>query len=88
MAGLGENLQPRRLADAGCTVIQIEEPAIDALAAADPDHPDLQFMIEAFNYEVDGVDDDEVGARHVLGQPDDAARLRRPSRCVRWLRSS
>ena len=68
MAGL-LNRELRRLADAGCTVIQIEEPAIHALAAADPDHPDLEFMIEAFNYEVDGLDDVEVWAHTCWGNP-------------------
>lgn len=68
MAGLF-NRELRRLADAGCTVIQIEEPAIHALAAAQPDHPDLEFMIEAFNYEVDGLGDVEIWAHTCWGNP-------------------
>lgn len=63
------NRELRRLADAGCTVIQIEEPAIHALAAAQPDHPDLEFYIEAFNYEVDGLDDVEIWAHTCWGNP-------------------
>ncbi|MGI9556943.1 MAG: cobalamin-independent methionine synthase II family protein [Solirubrobacterales bacterium] len=63
------NRELRRLADAGCTVIQIEEPAIHAIAAAQPDHPDLEFMIEAFNFEVDGLDNVEVWAHTCWGNP-------------------
>ena len=68
MAGLF-NRELRRLADAGCTVIQLEEPAIHALAAAQPDHPELEFMIEALNYEVDGLDDVEIWVHTCWGNP-------------------
>jgi 5-methyltetrahydropteroyltriglutamate--homocysteine methyltransferase len=68
MAGLF-NRELRRLADAGCSVIQVEEPAIHALAAVDPEHPELEFMIEALNYEVDGLDDVEVWCHTCWGNP-------------------
>ncbi len=68
LAGL-LNREWRRLADAGCRMIQVEEPAIHALAAAQPDHPDLEFMIEAFNYEIDGLDHVEVWAHTCWGNP-------------------
>lgn len=63
------NAELRRLAAAGCTVIQIEEPAIHAVAAADPGHPDLDFLIDAFNYEVDGLDGVEIWAHTCWGNP-------------------
>lgn len=63
------NAELRRLAAAGCKVIQIEEPAIHAVAAADPSHPDLDFLIDAFNYEVDGLDGVEVWAHTCWGNP-------------------
>jgi 5-methyltetrahydropteroyltriglutamate--homocysteine methyltransferase len=68
MAGL-LNRELRHLAAAGCRVIQIEEPAIHALAAAQPDHPDLDFLIDAFNYEVAGLDDVEIWAHTCWGNP-------------------
>jgi 5-methyltetrahydropteroyltriglutamate--homocysteine methyltransferase len=68
LAGL-LNAELRRLAAAGCTVIQIEEPAIHAVAAADPDHPDLDFLVDAFNYEVDGLDGVEVWVHTCWGNP-------------------
>jgi len=63
------NAELRRLAAAGCQVIQIEEPSIHAVAAADPSHPDLDFLIDAFNYEVDGLDAVEVWAHTCWGNP-------------------
>jgi 5-methyltetrahydropteroyltriglutamate--homocysteine methyltransferase len=63
------NKELRRLAAAGCKVIQIEEPAIHAVAAADADHPDLDFLIDAFNFEVDGLDGVEVWAHTCWGNP-------------------
>jgi 5-methyltetrahydropteroyltriglutamate--homocysteine methyltransferase len=63
------NAELRRLAAAGCTVIQVEEPAIHALAAVDPGHPDLDFLIEAFNHEVDGLGNVEVWAHTCWGNP-------------------
>jgi 5-methyltetrahydropteroyltriglutamate--homocysteine methyltransferase len=63
------NRELRRLAAAGCRVIQVEEPSIHAVAAADPGHPDLDFLIEAFNREIDGLDDVEIWAHTCWGNP-------------------
>jgi 5-methyltetrahydropteroyltriglutamate--homocysteine methyltransferase len=63
------NSELRRLAAAGCSVIQIEEPAIHAVAAADPGHPDLDFLIDALNYEVDGLSNVEVWIHTCWGNP-------------------
>jgi 5-methyltetrahydropteroyltriglutamate--homocysteine methyltransferase len=63
------NQELLRLAAAGCRVIQIEEPAIHAVAAMDPDHPDLEFLIDAFNFEVNGLSDVEIWAHTCWGNP-------------------
>jgi 5-methyltetrahydropteroyltriglutamate--homocysteine methyltransferase len=68
MAGL-INRELRALADAGCQVIQLEEPAIHAVAAANPDDPELEFLIEAFNREVEGLENVEVWAHTCWGNP-------------------
>ena len=68
MAGL-INRELRRLAAAGCQVIQLEEPAIHAVAAANPEDPELEFLIEAFNHEVEGLDGVEVWAHTCWGNP-------------------
>jgi len=63
------NRELRNLAAAGCQVIQIEEPAIHAVAAANPDDPRLEFLIEAFNHEVEGLENVEVWAHTCWGNP-------------------
>jgi 5-methyltetrahydropteroyltriglutamate--homocysteine methyltransferase len=63
------NRELRALADAGCRVIQLEEPAIHAVAAANPDDPELEFLIEVFNHEVEGLEDVEVWAHTCWGNP-------------------
>lgn len=68
MAGV-INRELRLLADAGCQVIQLEEPAIHAVAAANPFDPELEFLIEAFNHEVEGLDDVEVWVHTCWGNP-------------------
>jgi 5-methyltetrahydropteroyltriglutamate--homocysteine methyltransferase len=68
MAGL-MNRELRRLAEAGCRVIQLEEPAIHPVAAANPEDPELDFLIDAFNREVEGLDDVEVWVHTCWGNP-------------------
>lgn len=63
------NRELRKLAAAGCQVIQLEEPAIHAVAAANPDDPRLDFLIEAFNHEVEGLENVEVWAHTCWGNP-------------------
>lgn len=63
------NQELLRLAAAGCRVIQIEEPAIHAVAAMDPGHPDLEFLIDAFNFEVNGLSGVEIWAHTCWGNP-------------------
>jgi 5-methyltetrahydropteroyltriglutamate--homocysteine methyltransferase len=54
------NRELRRLADAGCKVIQIEEPLMHFVAAASHDERYLDFLIDCFNHEIAGLDDVEV----------------------------
>jgi len=54
------NRQLRKLADAGCRVIQIEEPLMHFVASTSRDERYLEFLIECFNHEISGLDDVEV----------------------------
>jgi len=49
------------LRDAGCRCIQIEEPTFHFMANTyGKDHAEVKFMIDAFNREVQGLDDVEL----------------------------
>ena len=64
------NAELRALADAGCKVIQVEEPSIHALAAAHPeDSEKMDFLVEAFNREVAGLEDVEIWVHTCWGNP-------------------
>jgi len=63
------NAELRDLVRAGCEVVQVEEPAIHAVAAADPESPELDFLVDAFNVEVEGLDGAEVWAHTCWGNP-------------------
>ena len=54
------NRELRKLADAGCRVIQIEEPLMHFVASTSRDERYLDFLIECFNHEISGLDDVEV----------------------------
>jgi 5-methyltetrahydropteroyltriglutamate--homocysteine methyltransferase len=54
------NAELRKLADAGCRVIQIEEPLLHFVAATSTDQGYLDFLIDCFNHEISGLDDVEV----------------------------
>ena len=69
MAG-AMNTELRQLAAAGAKVIQIEEPTIHFVAAFYPDQTELlDFLVDAFNREVDGLDDVEVWIHTCWGNP-------------------
>lgn len=58
------------LRDAGCRVIQIEEPTFHFMANTyGPDHDEVKFLIEAFNREVEGLDDVELWIHTCWGNP-------------------
>jgi 5-methyltetrahydropteroyltriglutamate--homocysteine methyltransferase len=61
------NAELRALAAAGCKVIQIEEPMIHMAVGGDPG--ELEFLIEAFNHEIAGLDDVEVWVHTCWGNP-------------------
>jgi len=58
------------LRDAGCKCIQIEEPTLHFWANTyGREHPNVKFMIEAFNREVEGLDDVELWIHTCWGNP-------------------
>jgi 5-methyltetrahydropteroyltriglutamate--homocysteine methyltransferase len=64
------NAELRALRDAGCRLMQIEEPTFHFMANSfGKDHDDVKFMIEAFNREVEGLDDVELWIHTCWGNP-------------------
>jgi 5-methyltetrahydropteroyltriglutamate--homocysteine methyltransferase len=64
------NAELRELAAAGCRVIQLEEPLIHFIAATQPDKSELlDFLVEAFNREVEGLEDVEIWVHTCWGNP-------------------
>ena len=54
------NRELRKLADAGCQTIQIEEPLMHFVAATSQDEHYLDFLIDCLNHEISGLEDVEV----------------------------
>lgn len=63
------NREYRALAAAGCKAIQIEEPLIHFTGATTNDRGYLDFLVECFNHEVEGLDDVEVWVHTCWGNP-------------------
>jgi 5-methyltetrahydropteroyltriglutamate--homocysteine methyltransferase len=64
------NKELRQLADAGCKVIQIEEPTLHFLACYYPEMTDvLDFLVDCFNREIEGLDDVEIWIHTCWGNP-------------------
>ena len=64
------NIELRQLAAAGAKVIQIEEPTIHFTACFHPEQKELlDFMVDAFNHEVEGLDDVELWIHTCWGNP-------------------
>jgi 5-methyltetrahydropteroyltriglutamate--homocysteine methyltransferase len=64
------NLELRRLAEAGCTVIQVEEPTIHFMAAFFQDDTEtLDFLVDAINHEISGLEEVEVWVHTCWGNP-------------------
>ncbi|MGZ4178784.1 MAG: hypothetical protein ACXVRW_12520 [Solirubrobacteraceae bacterium] len=64
------NVELRALAAGGCTVIQVEEPMIHFVAATRPRETELlDFLIDAFNREVEGLNGVEVWVHTCWGNP-------------------
>ena len=74
------NAELRDLAAAGCNVIQVEEPAIHAVASFHPENTELiDFLVDAFNHEVAGLDDVEVWVHTCWGNPNMQRAVASPS---------
>ncbi len=64
------NTELHRLRDAGCQCIQIEEPTLHFWANTyGKDSDEVQFMLKAFNREVEGLDDIELWIHTCWGNP-------------------
>lgn len=63
------NVELRELAAAGCRAIQIEDPLIHLIAATKPSKDYNDFLVEAFNREVEGLDNCEIWIHTCWGNP-------------------
>jgi methionine synthase II (cobalamin-independent) len=64
------NLELRQLAASGCKVIQVEEPTLHFMARYYPEQKEfIDFLVDAFNREVEGLDDVEVWIHTCWGNP-------------------
>lgn len=64
------NKELLELKAAGCKCIQIEEPCFHFMAnSLGKDHGDVRFMVEAYNREVEGLDDVEIWIHTCWGNP-------------------
>jgi 5-methyltetrahydropteroyltriglutamate--homocysteine methyltransferase len=64
------NIELLALRDAGCKCIQIEEPTFHFWANTfGKDHDEVKFMVEAYNREVQGLDDIELWIHTCWGNP-------------------
>jgi 5-methyltetrahydropteroyltriglutamate--homocysteine methyltransferase len=64
------NKELRALRDAGCKCIQVEEPTLHFMANTfGKDHDTVKFMIDAYNREVEGLDDVEIWIHTCWGNP-------------------
>ncbi len=64
------NHELRELVAAGCKVIQIEEPTIHFMASAAPEDTDtLDFLVDAMNHELSGLEEAEVWIHTCWGNP-------------------
>jgi 5-methyltetrahydropteroyltriglutamate--homocysteine methyltransferase len=64
------NKELLELRDAGCKVIQVEEPCFHFMAnTLGKDDSEVKFMVEAYNREVEGLDDVEIWIHTCWGNP-------------------
>jgi 5-methyltetrahydropteroyltriglutamate--homocysteine methyltransferase len=64
------NKELRALAAAGCQVIQIEDPILHYVSYFHPEQTEyIDFLIEAFNHEIEGLEDVEVWIHTCWGNP-------------------
>jgi len=64
------NLELRQLVASGCKVIQVEEPTLHFMACYYPEQTELiDFLVDCFNREIEGLDDAEVWIHTCWGNP-------------------
>jgi 5-methyltetrahydropteroyltriglutamate--homocysteine methyltransferase len=63
------NQELRKLADAGCKVIQIEDPMIHLASQIGAEAEYIDFLVDCLNHEIDGLDDVEVWVHTCWGNP-------------------
>jgi 5-methyltetrahydropteroyltriglutamate--homocysteine methyltransferase len=64
------NLELKQLVASGCKVIQIEEPTLHFMACYYPNETKLlDFLVDCFNREIEGLDDAEVWIHTCWGNP-------------------
>jgi len=63
------NVELRELAAAGCKAIQIEDPMIHLAAPANPTKDYIDFLVDAYNHEVSGLEDCEIWIHTCWGNP-------------------
>jgi 5-methyltetrahydropteroyltriglutamate--homocysteine methyltransferase len=64
------NLELRQLVASGCKVIQIEEPTLHFISCYYPEMTEfIDFLVDAFNREIEGLDDAEVWIHTCWGNP-------------------
>ncbi len=63
------NAELRELAAAGCKVIQLEDPLVHLVSPTNPDQEYVDFLIDCFNREVEGLEDTEIWIHTCWGNP-------------------
>jgi 5-methyltetrahydropteroyltriglutamate--homocysteine methyltransferase len=64
------NLELRQLVAAGCQVVQVEEPTLHFMARYNPQQREfIDFLVDAFNREIEGLDQAEVWIHTCWGNP-------------------
>lgn len=64
------NRELRQLAASGCQVIQVEEPTLHFMSRYSPQQKDfINFLVDAFNREIEGLDEVEVWIHTCWGNP-------------------
>src|SRR5262249_13117952 len=64
------NVELRQLAASGCKVIQVEEPTLHFIACYYPEMTEfIDFLVDCFNREIEGLDDVEVWIHTCWGNP-------------------
>jgi 5-methyltetrahydropteroyltriglutamate--homocysteine methyltransferase len=76
---LAMNQELRELQAAGCRVIQIEEPIIHMAALDGADAETLDFLVDAWNAGLQGLDEAEIWIHTCWGNPNMQRVVRRPS---------